>query len=104
MGIFVIVPSGAISMSGPSESRGAVHPGAAAGDGLLHPPALGAIGVGGGDAALADALGAALAAVQRALEAAGAIFVAENGKGPGVRLRKERSSLPGSPPRQPDDR
>jgi ribosome-binding protein aMBF1 (putative translation factor) len=27
-------------------------------------------------------------AVQRALEAAGIIFVAENGEGPGVRLRK----------------
>lgn len=29
-------------------------------------------------------------AVQRALEAAGVIFIAENGEGPGVRLRKLR--------------
>jgi transcriptional regulator with XRE-family HTH domain len=29
-----------------------------------------------------------LAAVRRTLEAAGVIFVAENGEGPGVRLRK----------------
>jgi DNA-binding transcriptional regulator YiaG len=29
-------------------------------------------------------------AVRRALEAAGVIFVAENGEGPGVRLRKGR--------------
>lgn len=29
-------------------------------------------------------------AIQRALEEAGVIFVAENGEGPGVRLRKER--------------
>ncbi len=29
-----------------------------------------------------------VAAVRRALEAAGVIFVAENGDGPGVRLRK----------------
>ncbi len=29
-----------------------------------------------------------LAAIQSALEAAGVIFVAENGEGPGVRLRK----------------
>jgi transcriptional regulator with XRE-family HTH domain len=28
--------------------------------------------------------------LQRALESAGVIFVAENGEGPGVRLRKER--------------
>ena len=28
--------------------------------------------------------------IQRALEKAGAIFVAENGEGPGVRLRKKR--------------
>ena len=33
-----------------------------------------------------------LAAVQRALEAAGVIFVAENGEGPGVRLRKMRQT------------
>lgn len=32
-----------------------------------------------------------LAAIQRALEAAGVIFVEENGEGPGVRLRKERA-------------
>ena len=32
-----------------------------------------------------------LAAVVRALEAAGIIFVEENGEGPGVRLRKERT-------------
>ena len=30
-----------------------------------------------------------LAAIQAALEAAGVIFVEENGDGPGVRLRKE---------------
>lgn len=30
----------------------------------------------------------AIAAIQAALEAAGVIFVAENGEGPGVRLRK----------------
>lgn len=29
--------------------------------------------------------------LQRALESAGVIFVAENGEGPGVRLRKERT-------------
>jgi hypothetical protein len=29
-------------------------------------------------------------ALRRALEAAGGIFVEENGEGPGVRLRKER--------------
>lgn len=32
----------------------------------------------------------ALAAIRAALEAAGVIFVEENGEGPGVRLRKER--------------
>jgi transcriptional regulator with XRE-family HTH domain len=31
-----------------------------------------------------------LTAIQAALEAAGVIFVKENGEGPGVRLRKER--------------
>lgn len=31
-----------------------------------------------------------LAAIQRALEAAGVIFVPENGEGPGVRLRKDK--------------
>lgn len=30
------------------------------------------------------------AAIRRALETAGVIFVAENGEGPGVRLRKDR--------------
>jgi transcriptional regulator with XRE-family HTH domain len=29
-----------------------------------------------------------LAAIQRALEGAGVLFIAENGEGPGVRLRK----------------
>ncbi|MER9936505.1 transcriptional regulator [Mesorhizobium sp. M0088] len=33
-----------------------------------------------------------VAAVRRALEAAGVIFVAENGEGPGVRLRKPDQS------------
>ncbi len=32
-----------------------------------------------------------LAAIQRALEAAGAVFVEENGEGPGVRLKKQRT-------------
>jgi transcriptional regulator with XRE-family HTH domain len=32
-----------------------------------------------------------LAAIQRALEAAGVEFIAENGGGPGVRMKKERS-------------
>jgi transcriptional regulator with XRE-family HTH domain len=32
----------------------------------------------------------AIAAIRRALEAAGVIFVEENGDGPGVRLRKTR--------------
>lgn len=31
-------------------------------------------------------------AIRRALEEAGVIFVAENGEGPGVRLRKERTA------------
>jgi hypothetical protein len=31
----------------------------------------------------------AMSAIQKALEKAGVIFVAENGDGPGVRLRKE---------------
>jgi transcriptional regulator with XRE-family HTH domain len=35
---------------------------------------------------------ATLEAMQRALEAAGVIFVEANGEGPGVRLRKERSA------------
>ena len=32
-------------------------------------------------------------AVQRALEAAGVLFIDENGEGPGVRLRKERGPM-----------
>lgn len=32
-----------------------------------------------------------LADIERALEAAGVIFVEENGEGPGVRLKKERN-------------
>jgi len=32
-----------------------------------------------------------LVALQRALEAAGVIFIAENGEGPGVRLKKDRA-------------
>ena len=32
-----------------------------------------------------------VAAIRRALEAAGVIFVEENGEGPGVRLRKARN-------------
>lgn len=32
------------------------------------------------------------AAIRRALELAGIIFVAENGEGPGVRLKKQRSA------------
>lgn len=32
-----------------------------------------------------------LTAIQKALEAAGVIFIAENGEGPGVRLRKDRT-------------
>jgi transcriptional regulator with XRE-family HTH domain len=35
---------------------------------------------------------ATLAAIQRALEAAGVIFVEDNGEGPGVRLRKTKRS------------
>lgn len=42
-------------------------------------------GKSGGDAAT-------LAAIRTALEAAGVIFVDENGDGPGVRLRKARQS------------
>jgi hypothetical protein len=34
--------------------------------------------------------GTTLEALQQALEAAGVIFIAENGEGPGVRLKKER--------------
>lgn len=38
---------------------------------------------------LAAGLANNVAAVRRALETAGVIFIAENGQGPGVRLRKE---------------
>jgi transcriptional regulator with XRE-family HTH domain len=37
------------------------------------------------------------AGIQRALEAAGVIFVDENGEGPGVRLRKQRPADEGTP-------
>ena len=37
----------------------------------------------------ADSLGATSRKIQAAFEAAGIIFIAENGEGPGVRLRKE---------------
>ncbi|MFG1179004.1 helix-turn-helix transcriptional regulator [Xanthobacter versatilis] len=36
----------------------------------------------------ADPKASTLLAIQKALEAAGVIFVAENGEGPGVRLKK----------------
>ena len=36
----------------------------------------------------ADPKASTLVAIQKALEAAGVVFVAENGHGPGVRLRK----------------
>ncbi|MDR6954909.1 putative transcriptional regulator [Ancylobacter sp. 3268] len=39
----------------------------------------------------ADPKASTLTAIQRALESAGVIFVAENGEGPGVRLRKGQS-------------
>lgn len=38
----------------------------------------------------ADAKASTLLALRAALEAAGVIFVEENGEGPGVRLRKDR--------------
>ncbi len=38
----------------------------------------------------ADTLVSTMAKIRAALESAGVIFVAENGEGPGVRLRKER--------------
>lgn len=46
-----------------------------------------------------DATGAghAIVAIQRTLEAAGVIFVDENGEGPGVRLRKQRPADDGTP-------
>ncbi|WP_246702802.1 transcriptional regulator [Starkeya sp. ORNL1] len=37
-----------------------------------------------------------VAAVRRALEAAGVIFVDENGEGPGVRLKKQNQDIFGS--------
>lgn len=37
-----------------------------------------------------DPKASTLSAIQKALEAAGVIFVPENGEGPGVRLRKAR--------------
>lgn len=37
-----------------------------------------------------DPRSSTLDSIQRALEAAGVIFIAENGEGPGVRLRKDR--------------
>jgi len=40
----------------------------------------------------ADPKVSTLTAIQKALEAAGVIFVAENGEGPGVRLRKTREA------------
>ncbi|MDR6953629.1 transcriptional regulator with XRE-family HTH domain [Ancylobacter sp. 3268] len=43
------------------------------------------------DGALTSTRVSTLTAIQRALETAGVIFVAENGEGPGVRLRKERT-------------
>lgn len=39
--------------------------------------------------AISDPRVSTMDALQRALEAAGVIFVAENGEGPGVRLRKQ---------------
>lgn len=44
----------------------------------------------------------AVVAIQRALEAAGVIFVAENGEGPGVRLRKQGQPDEGRHPDQLD--
>lgn len=38
-----------------------------------------------------------IAAIRAALEAAGVIFVAENGEGPGVRLRKQRLANQAAP-------
>ncbi|MGE7473259.1 helix-turn-helix transcriptional regulator [Bosea sp. NPDC003192] len=38
----------------------------------------------------ADPKASTLTAIQKALEAAGVIFVPENGEGPGVRLKKAR--------------
>jgi len=50
---------------------------------------------------LAQPRNATLDVLSRALETAGVIFVAENGEGPGVRLRKERG--PGSKEPAPAD-
>jgi len=38
----------------------------------------------------APANASTLAAIERALEAAGVVFIAENGGGPGVRLKKRK--------------
>jgi hypothetical protein len=43
------------------------------------------------DGALSTAKAGTLEIVKRVLEAAGVIFVDENGEGPGVRLRKSKS-------------
>ncbi len=40
-----------------------------------------------------DARMSSVDAIRRALEAAGVIFIAENGEGPGVRLRKQRPAV-----------
>lgn len=40
----------------------------------------------------ADTLSSTAGKLQRALEVAGVIFIAENGQGPGVRLRKEEAA------------
>lgn len=40
---------------------------------------------------LSDPKASTLRAIQNALESAGVIFVAENGEGPGVRLRKSHA-------------
>jgi transcriptional regulator with XRE-family HTH domain len=42
------------------------------------------------DGPLLSATGTTLAAIRAALEAAGVIFIASNGEGAGVRLRKEQ--------------
>ena len=45
-----------------------------------------------------DSYPATLRAVQSALEIAGVIFIEENGDGPGVRLRKQKSAEQGTRP------
>ncbi len=45
----------------------------------------------------ADPKASTLTAIQKALEAAGVIFVPENGEGPGVRLRKGATAAPAAP-------